>query len=346
MSKISDFVKSRKGATMILASAALVGSIFISSNISVVRVVDGDQTAKVIASKNKSSVEIIRQAGFALSGNDSYAVNGADSSFSEIEIIRAFEMTVIDGGEKKTISAVSGTVADALRNSEIALPEGEDSINVNLQSEVDEGMVITIDRVKYVTDTKTKTVKYKTVTKNDGTLAVGKTKVSVEGVNGEKKVTTVKKYVNGKLTDTKVTEKVTKKAVNKVVLKGTKKSEGKKSTVSVNAGGKTITVNGKEISYSKVLSGTGTAYTARKGAKTSTGKSVKVGLVAVDPRVIPYGTKLYIVSADGKYNYGYAVAADTGGALRSGRVLVDLFYNTERECVNFGRRQVKVYILD
>ena len=311
MSKISDFVKSRKGATMILASAALVGSIFISSNISVVRVVDGDQTAKVIASKNKSSVEIIRQAGFALSGNDSYAVNGADSSFSEIEIIRAIEMTVIDGGEKKTISAVSGTVADALRNSEIALPEGEDSINVNLQSEVDEGMVITIDRVKYVTDTKTKTVKYKTVTKNDGTLAVGKTKVSVEGVNGEKKVTTVKKYVNGKLTDTKVTEKVTKKAVN-----------------------------------NKVLSGTGTAYTARKGAKTSTGKSVKVGLVAVDPRVIPYGTKLYIVSADGKYNYGYAVAADTGGALRSGRVLVDLFYNTERECVNFGRRQVKVYILD
>ena len=62
--------------------------------------------------------------------------------------------------------------------------------------------------------------------------------------------------------------------------------------------------------------------------------------------VVPYGTRLYIVSSDGRYNYGYAIAADTGGALRSGRVLVDLFYNTERECVNFGRRQVKVYILD
>ena len=71
-----------------------------------------------------------------------------------------------------------------------------------------------------------------------------------------------------------------------------------------------------------------------------------MGLVAVDPRKIPYGTRLYIVSSDGRYNYGYAIAADTGGALRSGRVLVDLFYNTERECVNFGRRQVKVYILD
>ena len=143
-----------------------------------------------------------------------------------------------------------------------------------------------------------------------------------------------------------------KKAVNKVVLKGTKKTAVKKaaaaknSTVSVNAGGKTISVNGKEISYSRVLTGTGTAYTARRGARTSTGKAVKVGLVAVDPGKIPYGTKLYIVSADGRYTYGYAIAADTGGALRSGRVLVDLFYNTERECINFGRRQVKVYILD
>lgn len=352
INRTARFIKSRKGATMVLASVALVGSIFISSNISVVKVVDGDRTSKVIASKNKSSVELIRQAGFALSAHDSYAVNGSDSSFREIEIIRAFDIKVIDGGEEKTVSAASGTVADALENAGIALPAGEDTINVDLQSEVDENMVISIDRVKYVTGTKNKTVKYKTVTKNDSTLAEGKTKVSVEGVNGEKKVTTVKKYVNGKLTDTKVTEKVTKKAVNKVVLKGTGKAaaqktvSAKKSTVSVNAGGKTLTVNGREISYSKVMTGTGTAYTARRGARTSTGKAVKVGLVAVDPRKIPYGTKLYIVSADGKYNYGYAIAADTGGALRSGRVLVDLFYNTERECINFGRRQVKVYILD
>lgn len=352
INKTAEFIRSRKGATMLLASAVLVGSIFISSNISVVKVVDGDRTSKVLTAKSKSSVEIIRQAGFALSDNDSYAVNGADNSVREIEIIRAFDMKVIDGGEEKTISAVSGTVAEALENAGIALPEGEDTVNADLRSEVDEGLVIIIDRVKYVTDTKTKVVKYKTVTKNDSTLAEGKTKVSVDGVNGEKKVTTVKKFVNGKLTDTDVTEKLTKKAVNKVVLKGTKKTAVKKaaaaknSTVSVNAGGKTISVNGKEISYSRVLTGTGTAYTARRGARTSTGKSVKVGLVAVDPRKIPYGTKLYIVSADGRYTYGYAIAADTGGALRSGRVLVDLFYNTERECINFGRRQVKVYILD
>lgn len=336
---------------MILASATLIGSIFISSNLSVVKVIDGDQTNKVVTAKNKSSVEIIRQAGFALSDNDAYSVNSTDDSVKAIKIIRAFEMKVVDGGEEKTISAVNGTVGEALENSGIALPEGDDKINVSLTADAEEDMVIRIDRVKYVTETKTKTIKYKTVTKKDNTLESGKTKVSVEGVNGEKKVTTTKTYVNGKLTDTKVTEKVTKKAVDKVVLKGTKKKETAKKTTNsdkttVNTGSKTLTINGKEVSYSKVLTGSGTAYTAPRGSLTSTGRAVKVGLVAVDPRKIPYGTKLYITSADGRYTYGYAIAADTGGALRSGRVLVDLFYNTERECVNFGRRQVKVYILD
>ena len=57
------------------------------------------------------------------------------------------------------------------------------------------------------------------------------------------------------------------------------------------------------------------------------------------------GTKLYIASPDGSVVYGYAIASDTGGALMSGRVLVDLYYNTLGECVNFGRRQMNVYIL-
>lgn len=351
MGKKADFIRSRKGASVLLAAAALVGSIFISSNLSIVNVTDGDQTHKVVVARSTGSAEIINQAGFALADNDAYSENDTDSKVREIQIIRAFEIKVIDGGEEKTVSAVSGTVSEALVNSGIALPSGEDVISVDPDAEVEEGMVITIDRVKYVTETKTRTVKFKTVTKNDKTLDSGKTKVSVEGVNGEKQVTTTKKYVNGKLADTKVTEKVTKKAVNKVVLKGTKKAavkttSAKTYTTSDNKSSKTLTINGKQVHYSKVLTGSGTAYTAPRGARTSTGQVARVGLVAVNPRIIPYGTKLYIVAADGSRTYGYAVAADTGGALRSGRALVDLYYNTERECISFGRRQVKVYILD
>lgn len=345
MSKKADFIRSRKFSALFLAAACLISSIFISSNLSAVEVIDGNEKKKVISTKASNTVQIINQAGFALKSNDKYSVDDKDNSNGTIKIFRAFDMTVIDGGEEKVISAVSGTIEEALENAGIDLPDEDDKMSCSLDDEATEDMVVTIDRVEYVKSTVTKTIKYKTVTKNDSTLANGKTKVSVEGVNGTKEVTTTKKLVNGKVVDTKTTEKVTKKAVDKVVLKGTKGSSANKGKYTVDAASKTLVVGGKTIKYSKVLTGSGTAYTAPKGAKTSTGKVARVGLVAVNPKIIPYGTKLYIVSADGKYTYGYAVAADTGSALRNGSALVDLYYNTEKECIQFGRRQVKVYVL-
>jgi len=103
--------------------------------------------------------------------------------------------------------------------------------------------------------------------------------------------------------------------------------------------------NGFKIPYKQKLEGAGTAYTAKPGALTASGAPVYYGGVAVNPDVIPLGSKLYIVSNDGRYVYGYATAIDTGGALYSGQALVDLFYWTERECFDFGRRAVTVYVL-
>src|SRR5699024_2317005 len=71
---------------------------------------------------------------------------------------------------------------------------------------------------------------------------------------------------------------------------------------------------------------------------TASGTKAKVGTVAVDPNVIPLGTRLYV---DG---YGFCVAEDTGGAIKGNRI--DLFFNSTSEARNFGRRQVKVYILE
>ena len=66
--------------------------------------------------------------------------------------------------------------------------------------------------------------------------------------------------------------------------------------------------------------------------------------LAVDPSVIPLGSKLYIETSDGGYVYGYATAEDTGGAIKGNKV--DLFFPTYNECMSFGRRSVKVYILE
>ena len=113
-----------------------------------------------------------------------------------------------------------------------------------------------------------------------------------------------------------------------------------------NRDGTLIDHKGNSISYTSVLTGSATAYTASPGSHTSTGAVAQRGRVAVNPNIIPYGTKLYIASPDGSYVYGYAVAADTGGALSSGSALVDLFYDTLSECYKFGRRTMNVYILE
>lgn len=76
---------------------------------------------------------------------------------------------------------------------------------------------------------------------------------------------------------------------------------------------------------------------------TATGTRAKIGTIAVDPKVIPLGTKVYIEGLNGAKNYGYAVAEDTGGAIKGN--IIDLYFDTHKETINWGRQQVKVYIL-
>ncbi|MHB8125045.1 MAG: 3D domain-containing protein [Desulfitobacteriaceae bacterium] len=80
-----------------------------------------------------------------------------------------------------------------------------------------------------------------------------------------------------------------------------------------------------------------TAYTFT-GNLTATGKTPRVGLIAVDPKVIPLGSRLYIEG------YGYAIAADTGGDIKGNKI--DIFLNSERECVEWGRKKTKLFLLN
>lgn len=102
--------------------------------------------------------------------------------------------------------------------------------------------------------------------------------------------------------------------------------------------------NGIPLNYKKSTRVQATAYTYT-GNRCSTGVNPQPGYIAVNPKVIPYGTKMYIVSADGKYVYGYAIAADTGGFIKSRPTNVDLFFETQAACRYFGRRDVIIYFL-
>ena len=117
------------------------------------------------------------------------------------------------------------------------------------------------------------------------------------------------------------------------------------SIVTAGDGSGTITLeNGEVLTFSEARTMRGTAYTSggSVGSRTASGTAVRVGVVAVDRNVLPLGTKVYVVSNDGAYVYGFAVAEDTG--VRGNTI--DLYMETNSECIQFGVRECTVYILD
>ena len=228
------------------------------------------------------------------------------------------------------------TVNDILITNNITLGE-HDLISPAVDIDVTDGMQIEITRVSYATEEKTTSIPFSKDKRPSSEMTKGTTKIIQEGSNGSKKTIYKIKYVNGKEAERIVTnETITKQPVTQITEYGTKP---------IDTSGVLTTCNGQKLKYKKKLTMSATAYTTERASDkvTATGRIAKVGLVAVDPKIIPLGSKLYITSTNGKsWVYGTAVAADTG--VRGNRI--DLFFNTHNECISFGRRKAIVYILE
>lgn len=302
--------------------------------------------------------DAIKTSGIDLADSDNVSpdLNAELVPNMKIRIEKYVSISVTADGETKKYAVPSSTVEEALRRLEIPISES-DILSVDPLSEVYGDMEISIDRIEYRDKVMTKKIAYKTVRKEANYLNEGETKVSVKGLDGEKEILVKETLKNGEvIASEEIKNTVTTEPVDEVVLVGTKKKEqapkvgnssspAKSKPISAGASGSIVDRSGNTLTYSKVLRGSGTAYTAPAGARTSLGMVPKRGVVAVNPSVIPYGTKMYIISNDG-YEYGYCVASDTGGALRRGSALVDLYMDSTQQCFNFGRRTVNVYILD
>mgnify|MGYP004671224279 FL=1 len=241
-----------------------------------------------------------------------------------------------------------GSVADAIDAAGIEVDD-DDLINVGLSEPLNTNTNIVINRVEYVTEVKLEAIEYATEYKEDDSYVVGFSKVLVDGEEGELAKTICHTYVDGKLASSDVVStEVTEEPVDEVIVQGTA-DVNPIAAMSISQldvpDYLALDENGVPTSYSNVLTGKSCAYSANPSAKTASGRQVKVGYVAVDPAIIPYGTELYIVSTDGKYVYGYAVAADTGTALLDGRILVDLFMESYDASCDWGAKQVNIYIL-
>lgn len=249
-----------------------------------------------------------------------------------INIKKAVNVKVYVDNKELNIKSAEDNIGSMLKTEKIAL-KTEDKVSPGIEKALCEGMDVKITRVDTKISTTYAPVDFKTIVKKDDNLLKSKSKVLEEGQKGEKQITTSIVYENGKEVGRKIIkEVVTKKPKEKVIAQGTLSpvvaSRGTTSHTSSNA------IKVKATAYSGVRGG-GNTYTSsgRKAVRNPNGYST----VAVDPRVIPLGTNLYVEG------YGYAIAADEGSAVKGN--YIDVFFNTEREACDWGVKYVNVHIL-
>ena len=292
---------------------------------------DGKKLKRVMAAGMVA--DALEKAGVTLEGADAtnYDPETLLRKNMKIDVLRSYTIQLIVDGVKQDVDYAAGTVKDVLKRMDVTLGE-YDVVKPALNKTLHPGSVIKVKRVSYETRKVEKVLKYGTQTKTSGVLAEGTTRVARQGQNGVKIVTYEDKIVDGKVVSSaKIDETVQRRAVDKVVVKGTKTTSG------------SVTVGGKPTSYVKTFHGPATAYTG--GGTTASGAAARRGLVAVNPKQIPYGSKLYIVADDGTV-YGYCTAADTGGFVTNGSgTLVDLYMDTNAQCRQWGRRNVTIYVI-
>lgn len=289
---------------------------------------DGVQVQSYYAIRTDADT-ILQKTGLTLGVGDEIDVQ-TDGGVVTCSVTRAFPVTIHADGSAVLLQMTGGTVADALARAELTVDE-DDILSADLGEAVSAGMKITLDRVKNDLVYETVSIDYKTRKEETDTLYQGETKVQESGEKGEKRNTYKVTYVNGEETERElVSSEVVKEPTDRVILVGTKVKSTFKKTSSTPA------------SYKKVIAMTATAYVA--GGTTATGRKAEWGVVSVDPKVIPLGTRVYVETADGSFIYGTAVAADTGGAIKGNKI--DICVNSNSEARSFGRRTVNVYVLD
>ena len=292
-----------------------------AANLRLTYVTDSNGARQVILTSETDPAQVMNLSGIQSEEGDQVYYTAYSGNLAALNIERAFSVSITADGQEYPVKMVFGTVADALKRAGITL-EGDDYTEPALDQLVSAGSTITVHRVDYTDRVETQAIPYDTeyVYTSLYFRNTGRATTVRHGAEGQQTITTRDRYVDGELENSIVVDSTTTVEPTNHVIKA-------------------------PASYSKVLTGKATGYYSRTG-KGSSGLGLGYGTVAVDPDVIPYGTKLYITSTDGKFVYGYAVATDTGIAVQKGQILVDLFYETYAESVINGAIQVNVYVVD
>ena len=260
---------------------------------------------------------------------------------NEIYIKRAVPVYITADGTQTEVMTYRDTVAEMLKNSPVK-PDVLDRLEgATLLDKISRDMSIKIVRVSENVLSEKEVIPFAVHKKANSRLDSGTKRIVQAGQDGirEKQYKVVAEdgmEVSRQL----LSESVIKTPVNMIAEFGTILNYK--------------TSRGDTVRYSKVMDMKATAYTAsfKDTGKapghplfgiTATGIKAKKGVIAVDPKVIPLYTRVYVEIVGSTPDYGYAVAADVGGAIKGNKI--DLYYDTQDYVNRFGVQKVKVYIL-
>ena len=347
MSKLKQFAIRKDNALvrlmiMLIVPCLLIGSVTMHAYAQSGYVIYDGEDRHVIISEATEPSEVLTEAGLELGRADLIEMN-EEGRRPEITVRRMQMIYINNGGQTMVTNSYGETVGELLERINLTL-KGDDAIDVALEAMTYDGMELNIDRWTTTTEFVYEEVPFETEYVQTNKMVKGDEKVTTEGVNGELKHTTRITYFNGEEVSREViaTEE-TVAPVNQVIKQGTFEAEKGKLTI---GDGVIVTADGDVYTYTHTMKAKATAYThtdAGCDKITATGTTVHWGTVAVDPRQIPYGTKMFIVSNDGKYVYGLSAAEDCGGSIKGNRI--DLYMPTTKQCFAFGMRNCTIYFL-
>ncbi|SDI11661.1 Uncharacterized conserved protein YabE, contains G5 and tandem DUF348 domains [Alteribacillus persepolensis] len=299
--------------------------------------VSQDEEKQTVVTTAKNVEEVLEEQNISASEHDKINKDLHAPVTEEMEIVyeSAFPVTIHYDDKEKQLMTTSTTVADLLNEADVRVSD-KDRVQPDVKKTVASETDINVVRVEKVTDVVEEEVDYATVTRRDDSLPKGEERVIESGQSGVVEKRYEVTLENGEeVSRTLIDEKEIRESKDEIVAVG-----AREATVTASRGG-----DGTESPDGQTLTMQATAYTANCtgcSGVTATGVNLNSNpnkkVVAVDPSVIPLGTRVHVEG------YGEAVAADTGGAIKGNKI--DLHVPTKQEAGRFGRQTVKVTILE
>ena len=305
-----------------------------------VTIVDGEEIRDVQVLGGTVSELLIRE-GIDLNAFDrlNFSTRAALTAGMRIEISRFINISLsIDSVESIRLVPAGYTVLDLVwdLNNELGT---EFIIPYELTMPLKPNMTIQLQTISFEHNLSIIELPFDRIYVETDELYLNEQAIYQEGAVGVREVSSFSHIISGEETSVSVlSDRIISTPVTEIVHVGT----ALPSNMAV-AG------NGEVFTFSRFMIMEATAYTLSfectgrhpgdpNFGRTASGMMARVGVVAVDTNVIPFHTRLYIEG------YGFAVAGDRGGAIRGERI--DLFFDTREEAIQFGRRNIRVWVLE